>query len=27
MYTFQGNPKMTTDDAIAALKKEYDSIF
>jgi ABC-type glycerol-3-phosphate transport system substrate-binding protein len=27
MFTFQGNPKMTTDDAIAALKKEYDSIF
>jgi ABC-type glycerol-3-phosphate transport system substrate-binding protein len=27
MFTFQGNPKMTTDDVIAALKKEYDSIF
>jgi hypothetical protein len=27
MFTFQGNTKMTTDDAIAALKKEYDSIF
>jgi hypothetical protein len=27
MFTFQGNPKMTTDDAIAMLKKEYDSIF
>jgi ABC-type glycerol-3-phosphate transport system substrate-binding protein len=27
MFTFQGDPKMTTDDAIAMLKKEYDSIF
>jgi ABC-type glycerol-3-phosphate transport system substrate-binding protein len=27
MFTFQGNPKMTSDDVIAALKKEYDKIF
>ena len=27
MFTFQGSPKMTTDDAVAMLKKEYDSIF
>jgi len=27
MYTFQGDPKMSTDDAIAMLKKEYDAVF
>jgi ABC-type glycerol-3-phosphate transport system substrate-binding protein len=27
MFTFQGDPSMTTDDAIAMLKDEYDAIF
>jgi len=27
MYTFQGNSKMSTDDAIAMLKKEYEAVF
>jgi glucose/mannose transport system substrate-binding protein len=27
MYTFQGDPKMSTDDAIAMLKKEYAAVF
>jgi len=27
MYTFQGDPKMSTDDAVAMLKKEYDAVF
>jgi glucose/mannose transport system substrate-binding protein len=27
MYTFQGDPTMSTDDAIAMLKKEYDAVF
>lgn len=27
MFTFQGDPSMTTDDAVAMLKSEYESIF
>lgn len=27
MFTFQGDPSMTTDDAVAMLKNEYESIF
>lgn len=27
MFTFQGDPSMTTDDAVAMLKDEYESIF
>jgi ABC-type glycerol-3-phosphate transport system substrate-binding protein len=27
MFTFQGDPKMTTDQAIEMLKKEYDAVF
>jgi glucose/mannose transport system substrate-binding protein len=27
MFTFQGNPSMTTDDAVAMLKNEYEVIF
>ncbi len=27
MFTFQGDPSMTTDDAIAMLRDEYDAIF
>ena len=27
MYTFQGDPSMTTDDAIAMLKDEFDAVF
>jgi len=27
LYTFQGDPKMSTDDAIAMLKKEYAAVF
>ncbi len=27
MYTFQGDPNMTTDDAIKMLKSEYDAVF
>ena len=27
MFTFQGDDGMTTDDAIAMLKDEYDAIF
>ena len=27
MFTFQGDPSMTTDDAIEQLKSEYDAIF
>ena len=27
MYTFQGDPDMTTDDAIAMLRQEYEAIF
>jgi glucose/mannose transport system substrate-binding protein len=27
MFTFQGDPSMTTDDAIEMLKNEYDAIF
>lgn len=27
MYTFQGDPNMTTDDVIEVLKDEYDAIF
>lgn len=27
MYTFQGDPKMTADQAVEMLKKEYDAVF
>jgi hypothetical protein len=27
MFTFQGDAAMTTDDAVAMLKEEYESIF
>lgn len=27
MFTFQGDPSMTTDDAVAMLKSEYEAIF
>ena len=27
MFTFQGDPDMTTDDVIAVLREEYAAIF
>jgi glucose/mannose transport system substrate-binding protein len=27
MFTLQGDPSMSTDDVIAMLKSEYDSVF